>query len=128
MKKLIFLLILLMPVLALGKIKIGEIEYVTFETPHPYFPSAYKDIPVWTTTIKYFDASYIKVHFSKFDLGPGDYVVVRSEDGKQRYIYRDKGKVGTGEFYATFIRGDTAIVELYAAGDKGGYGYVIDHY
>ncbi len=33
-----------------------------------------------------------------------------------------------GTFYATHIKGDLAIIELYAPGKQGGFGFVIDSY
>ncbi len=110
------------------QIKIGEVEEILIETDHPYKPAYTEEFPIWQDFIWYPGASYIKVHFSKFDLGPGDYVIVRSEDGSQVYRYEGKGKGDLGDFYATHIKGDLAIIELYAPGEKGGFGFIIDHY
>ncbi len=110
--------------------KIGVEEYMDFSTPHPYPFISGSDEPSWIDVVSYPDASFIKIHFSKFNLAPGDKVVVRSPNHTESYEFTDRGnwKGNSGTFYATRIMGDTAFVELYTSGEKSGYGYEIDHF
>ncbi|MCB1054606.1 MAG: trypsin-like peptidase domain-containing protein [Acidobacteria bacterium] len=112
---------------------IGEHVYETFETPHPY-PTAGpgRSELTWFDEVSYPGATYIAVHFGRFELGAGDRVVVRTPDGSQSWTYTglgrgDMGKTPAG-FFATHVNGDRAIVELYSAGSGSGYGYRIDYY
>jgi len=100
------------------------------ETPHPYAPSETAGAPAWVDVIEHTGAAFIKIHFSRFDLAPGDRVIVRSPDGGQSFRYENTGrKTSTpGTFWATFIRGDAAVVELFVSGAGGYYGYAIDRY
>jgi hypothetical protein len=66
------------------------------------------------------------------DLGEGDYVIVRSPDGSRSWRYEGAGKADLGlsaeGFWGIHIAGDTAIIELWSAGEGGGFGYTIDRY
>ncbi|MEM8932538.1 MAG: trypsin-like peptidase domain-containing protein, partial [Acidobacteriota bacterium] len=129
------------PAFAQRDVIIGEHVQTALETPHPY-PTHRTGVeaPVWVDHIRHPGAVYISVHFAEFELAPGDFVVVRSEDGRQSWTYTELGKRGLGRskdgFYAAHIKGDTAIVELFSAA-KGRiadadrdqrFGYRIDHY
>lgn len=65
--------------------------------------------------ISFAGASYIAVQFAGFDLEAGDLVVVRSPDASASYIYSEKGRDNRGDFIATFIPGDTAVVQYFPA-------------
>jgi hypothetical protein len=99
------------------------------DTPHPYPGKT-----VWEHVFHSPNAGYISIHFSKFDLKPGDYVEISSPDGKFYYTYREKGKVVRGgeavlsEFWATHIPGETAILRLHSHSRKGGWGFEIDQW
>lgn len=125
-----------MPVAALasgGPVTIGEIVDHQVETTHPY-PSSDDEAlrMVWTDHITHPGATYIAVHFAKMDLAEGDTVVVRSPDGSQSWKYTGYGRHDLGNtdegFFATHIKGDTAVVELFANNGTEGFGYVIDSY
>jgi len=117
---------------AFAKVKVGEEVLEQYETPHPYTGKGL----IWEQQFNWPKAGYIAIHFSKFDLGPGDIIEISSPDGKFRYRYKEKGKdVKNGkkkkkqqssEFWATHIPGDKAIVRLYSKSRKGGWGVVID--
>ncbi len=127
--------LLLTPALAAqrGPAIVGEHQFETFETPHPY-PSSGSESPLlsWSDEIFFPDATYIAVHFSRFQLAPGDYLVVRSPDGKQSRTYQNLGRHDLGVtpegFFATHVKGDTAILELYTSGSQEAYGYKVDFY
>ncbi len=116
-----------------GPAIVGEHQYETFETPHPY-PSSGSESALlsWSDEVYFPDATYIAVHFSRFDLAPGDYLVVRSPDGKQSRTYRGYGRHDLGRtpegFFATHVKGDTAILELYTQGTSEAYGYKVDYF
>ncbi len=101
--------------------KVGELELANLRTLAPYAAG----IEEWV--VHYPGATYIRVHFSRFDLAPGDRVVVSSPDGAVAHVYEDRGPFGTGEFWAFAVDGDTAIVRLEAASGGGG-GVEIDSY
>lgn len=90
--------------------------------------------PVKSDVVSFDQASYISVHFSKFNLPQGHYVIVRSEDNSVQHKYTGLGRAQQGlssyGFFATYVRGDTAIVDYYANNvqeiDQGNYGYRID--
>ncbi len=116
-----------------GPVIIGEHIDVVLETPHPYPASATDEAQlVWADEIVFPGAIYIAPRFAEIDLAAGDYVVVRSPDSAQYWEYRDHGRLDLGingeGFFATHIKGDTAIIELWAQGGTSAYGYRIDKY
>jgi subtilisin-like proprotein convertase family protein len=124
----------LVPALAVGSearaqpVEAGyEVRYQA-ESPHPYPPGHGKE-PAWTTTISHPGATYIAVHFDRFELGPGDQVVVRSPSEKQHRVFTGRGKGDLGAFWATHITGDEAIIEIHSHSPHGGgWGVSIDKY
>jgi len=127
-----FILFLMLTVLTLGlysqPVQVGDEIAERFETPHPYKGRGV----VFEQVFHNPGSGYIAVHFSAFDLGPGDYVEISSPDGKFYFTYREKGKVARGgeavlsNFWARHMPGDTMIVRLYSNSRKGGWGFVID--
>ena len=111
----------------------GEHIFEKFESPHPY-PSSGEAQPMltWVDQIHFPGAIYIALHFNRMDLAEGDYVVVRSLDGSQSWTYTRFGRHDLGAtpdgFFATHIRGDAAVVELYTTEDSNSWGYSIDKY
>ncbi|MEU4213960.1 serine protease [Actinoplanes sp. NPDC026623] len=69
--------------------------------------------------LHYPDASYVKVHFSRMTMLPGDYVTVSDSTGEESYRYEApkliEGVAGSGR-WAMSITGDTAVVETHRAG------------
>ncbi|HLP59094.1 MAG TPA: trypsin-like peptidase domain-containing protein [Candidatus Deferrimicrobium sp.] len=113
-----------------AKVKVGELVNEKFEVQ----PVAAGAKGVITEKIFFWpNAGYISIHFSKFDLVPGDYVEISSPDGRYFYTYREKGKYISpelppmSEFWATHIPGDTAILRFIAAG-QGGSRFAIDQW
>lgn len=126
-------LIWALTIAGLAHTTVGEHILQTFETPHPYraSPDGRQQLR-HTDIIHTAGASYIAPHFSQFQLSPGDYVLVRSPDSKQRWRYEGKGRHNLGMepqgFFATHIKGDTAILELWTTSTDGNYGYKINYY
>jgi hypothetical protein len=115
-----------------GPVKIGEEIERTFETPHPYKPPVMAEEPAWSDTLTFEGAEFITPYFSKFELAAGDYVIVRSPDGKQSWRF-DPQRNTTGaaldtEFWGLPVYGTSAIVELFSTGRSGAYGYRIDKF
>lgn len=113
-------------------LRVGTEVAVQLGSPHPYEgPDEAVPQLVWTDVIRAEGASFVAPHFDRFDLAPGDFVVVRSPDGSRRSEYRDQGKSGrglAGGFWAVHVPGDTAVVELFGTGRREAYGYSIDRY
>ncbi|TDI11941.1 MAG: hypothetical protein E2P04_06870, partial [Acidobacteria bacterium] len=98
------------------------------ESPHPY-PSGTGTTPAWTLRVEHPDATYIAIHFARFDLAPGDRLVIRSDSGRQRHVLTERGRHGLGTFWAPHIKGDTAVLELMSPGrNQAGWGVSIDSY
>ncbi|TLX47994.1 hypothetical protein C1E24_04095 [Pseudoalteromonas phenolica] len=75
---------------------------------------------VITQTVSHPNASYIKLHFKNINLQNGGKLVVRSEDGSERYEYTEfnmstatkaQGDDGVSSFYAMSVSADKVIVE-----------------
>lgn len=116
-----------------GPVIIGEHVKNVLETPHPYPTSPGDEARlVWVDEIVYPEATYIAVHFERMELADGDYVIVRSEDGLQQWTYTRFGRhdLGVSEagFFATHLKGDTAVIELYASGGSSAFGYLVDKF
>ncbi len=136
MKK--FFVVMLAVVLAMvlstslsAKVKVGEIVDEKFEMMYPSMGG--KGV-IAEKVFSWPGAGYISIHFSKFNLAPGDYVEI-SDPGRSRfYTYREKGKyIGPelplmSEFWATHIPGDTAIVRLISTRGKGLSRFTIDQW
>ncbi|WP_249999672.1 trypsin-like peptidase domain-containing protein [Actinoplanes sp. M2I2] len=64
-------------------------------------------------TFRYPGASYVKLHFSRMELQPGDYVTVSSADGTENYRYDAPAATERGERWAMSVTGDTAVLEVH---------------
>ena len=111
-----------------GPVKVGESVAVYFETPHPTAPVKAGQL-AWREVIGWPGASYIAVHFSKFDLAPGERVEIRTPDGSRSYTFTGEGKPGRGgNFWATHVPGDACEVILWGNGQRPGNGFAIDKF
>jgi hypothetical protein len=118
-------------------VKIADEEVELIETPHPYPTGSAEGEIVWQRTIHWPDASYIKVHFDRFELAPGDRLVLRDPDGKYEHVYTGRGfQDRGGDFWGLSILGDTMELTLLSfnpqhqsfglAIDRWAHGYPLD--
>ncbi|MEM7584570.1 MAG: serine protease [Acidobacteriota bacterium] len=114
-----------------GPMQVGELVAERYDTAHPYIgPGTKEPALILTHEIHLTGATYIAPHFSRFELAEGDYVIVRSPDGRRSWRYEGygKGELGRTEgFWGIHIPGDRLFVELYSQGTHQAYGYTIDH-
>jgi hypothetical protein len=109
-----------------GRQKVGTIKRVAKRIGYAGAPQR--------ETFHYPQASYVKVHFSRMLLLPGDYVTVSDGAGKEAYRY-EAPRVGdvdgllagavaepASDRWAMSVTGDTAVVELHRAADTTGLG------
>lgn len=108
----------------MAKQKAGEVQSYQLASPSPYDGGAAESPMVLSEEIYVPDATFIKIHFSEFDLAPGDRVVIRGDEGQQ-HVYTGRGPRDNGEFWAFSVRGSRAMIDLYSYG-QGGHGFVID--
>ena len=73
-------------------------------------------------------ATYIAIHFKKFNLAAGDSLIVSDPAGGQSYVLEGKGKMNAGKFWSQHVKGDTIVLELVTAGQQPSKGFVIDEY
>ena len=107
---------------------IGEETSVEIATPHPV-PRVDAGELAWRDVFTWPDATYIAVHFDRFDLAPGERVVVRTPDGSRSYEFEGEGKPGSGgTFWATHVPGETCEVLYYGNGGQPGWGYRVDRF
>jgi len=117
------------------KVIVGEYVDEVYETGHPYSKAQViqgETTLIQSDTVAFPGATYIALHFASFELAEGDFAIVRSPDHKQSYHYEGLGRAGLGSsakgFFATHIKGDTAIVELYSNNSHQSYGYLVDFF
>ncbi|AEV88885.1 glutamyl endopeptidase [Actinoplanes sp. SE50] len=73
-------------------------------------------------TFRYPGASYVKLHFARMAMLPGDYVTVSNPAGTESYRYQP-GSTGR---WAMSITGDTAVVQVHRALDPLGLRSALD--
>jgi len=82
-----------------------------------------------TETFSYPGASYVKLHFSRMAMLPGDYLTVSNPSGAESYRY-DAPTVlqsGPADKWAMSVTGDSAVLEMHrAAGDALGVSSLLD--
>ncbi len=111
-----------------GRVKAGDVYSYYAATPRPYPIGTGKRSVVWEDEIKSPGALWIRVHFTDFDLAPGDFLTVSEPGGSAKtpkgHRYTGRGPHGSGDFWAFSVEGDTAIVRIYG-GRRAGGGYTV---
>lgn len=96
------------------RVKVGDEQPYEAATPKEY-PDGDADRPVaWSETVSVPGATFLRVHFSRFDLPDGDFVSVSSPDGTDYWTYTGKGPQGSGEFWSFAVESSQAVVRLHA--------------
>jgi hypothetical protein len=101
----------------------------TIETVHRLL--GYLDAP-HQTELRYPGASYVKVHFQRMLMLPGDYLTVANPKGTEVYRYEAAplsrlGEAATGGRWAMSVTGDTAVVTLHRGLDPLGVRSELGH-
>jgi V8-like Glu-specific endopeptidase len=103
------------PAQAMGRVKVGDELAYSASTPRAY-PQGGPERPVsWSETVVSPGATFLRIHFSRFNLPDGDYLTISSPDGTDFWTYSGKGPRGTGEFWAFIVEADSAQVELHSS-------------
>ena len=78
-------------------------------------------------TFRYPGASYVKLHFGRMAMLPGDYLTVSNADGTEAYRYDAPGVLQTGSVdkWAMSVTGDTAVLEMHRTADVLGVGTLL---
>jgi lysyl endopeptidase len=73
-------------------------------------------------TFAYPGASYVKLHFNRMAMLPGDYLTVSNPDGTESHRYDAPGVLNTAavDKWAMSVTGDTAVLEMHRAADPLG--------
>ena len=108
-----------------GPTTIGELETISLGTSHPYGIGSGPNARTWSVHNP--GATYLRLHFSQFDLAPGDMLQLANGDGSESFAYTGKGPHGTGEFWANVILGDTLVLRLQSS-TGGAFGFEVDSY
>lgn len=108
-----------------GPTTVGQLETISLGTPHPYGIGSGGNARTWT--VRHPGATYIRLHFSQFDLAPGDSLQLSNADGTEFYAYSGRGPYGNGEFWAAIIGGDILTLRLQST-DGTGFGFEVDSY
>lgn len=110
-------------VAAAGPTQIGEFQVLGLESDHPYQAEAGAE--AWVRVVQIPGATYVRLHFSAFDLAGGDWLEVSGPGGERTTRYAGRGPLSSGEFWAATIPGDSAVITVHA--ETGGRdGFVID--
>jgi len=112
---------------AWSQVEIGRHEAVQIESAKNYLGVRRGPTQlVWSEVLRRPGASYMAVHFTEFELAPGDVLVLTDAVGGQAVRLEGRGKAGAGTFWARHVKGDTVRLELHATNRSGGPGFVID--
>ena len=109
------------------KLRAGETAQASIESPHPY-PIGDDQFPVvWSYRLRVPRASFIKLHFSRLELGARDYLRVLDRYGQERWKLVG-GSPETTDVWSNAVDEDTAIVVIHADSANPGWGFTIDRY
>lgn len=110
------------------KTTIGKASKLNLPLSSQFATASMNGQSVITQTVSHPNASYIKLHFKNIKLQNGGKLVVRSEDGSERYEYTEfnmnaattaQGDDGVSSFYAMSVSADKVVVE-YTPGNNVG--------
>ena len=114
--------------IGVAKVLAGLHHPLRLETPHPLRGFSFGEEPIWRNVIHREGATYIKVHFEKFELAPGAKVVISSPKSRNSFTYTGKRVLERGSFWTGYVFGDIAFIEVFSEVAEPDFGYVIDKY
>lgn len=111
-------------------LKIADIIPTDIKTGHPYGNE--KNGVVFEKVFENKNSGYIKIHFSQFDLAPGDYVEITAANidqsvrytGKGKYVYDSTEQISM--FWSQAILDEKVTLRLYSSTSSDHYGFEID--
>lgn len=101
--------------------KIGDEMPLQVQTAHPYNQAGQQGV-IFEQEFYNKNSSYIKLYFEDFDLGPGDYIEISTENTGESILYAEKGKIidqqGTmvSNFWSQILMDEKVTVRLHAVG------------
>ncbi len=116
---------------ALGQVvRIADEEREVIESPHPYPAGVPEGRVVWSRTLNWPEASYIAVHFERFELAAGDELILSDPAGRYRHRYTGRGlEERGGDFWGLSILGETMEIRLISySREQQAFGLVIDRW
>jgi lysyl endopeptidase len=119
-----------LPPVAQGQTPVGYEIFYSVSSPDPY-PAGTKGEFRWVHRVVSPGATFLRLHFDRFDLPEGDFVTVSSADGKELWRYDRRGPLETGEFWTFAVSGEVAVVAIHDGGADSkaaarGHGFVVD--
>lgn len=116
--------------IAYGMVQAGTPVAANIETPWAYPPASNPGSHelAWSFQINEPAATYLAVHFTDFDLAPGDFLLISDAQGGQSYTLEGRGKMGMGTFWSQHVKGSAVILQLMVSSSTGGQGFRIDQY
>jgi hypothetical protein len=117
----------LWPLSLRAKTKVGETVRVQIESPHPYANGAASSSGVWAYTLHHPGAAFLKLHFARFALGPGDAVRILDGQGHLVAEYMEQHNAKR-TFWALSVDGDVLRIEMQADATGTDEGVTIDRY
>lgn len=100
-------------------VRVGEERVYQAASPAEYPAGDVDRSVVWSETIASPGATFLRVHFDRFNLPDGDFVSVSSPDGSDYWTYSARGLNGTGEFWSFVVEAETVVVALHAGPNEG---------
>jgi len=103
-----------------GPVQIGE-NFLLKMTMNDGVWEKTQDGMVWKSVVMHDQAGFIRLHFTQFNLLPGDYIEISDPMGEKVLHFSGKGFKELSDFWAGSIFGDTAIITFYAQEKYDGF-------
>lgn len=116
------------PALAQAPLKVGDHHALAIDSARASRHEVFRTERSIVYEISHAGATYVALHFSRFDLAPGERLIVSDPRGGQSYVLEGRGKMEAGEFWAQHVKGNTVVLEYVTAGRRSGRGFAIDEY
>ncbi len=100
------------PAEAQAPLQVGTIESISIQSESLDRSGARRTADGWTLEIHHPGATYVALHFSKFDLPSGERVTISDSQGGQSYVLSGKGKMEAGTFWSQHIKGERAMINF----------------